>query len=493
MIRLGPPSTRAWGAVIFLLVIFYADAQLWIGSERVTWVARALAEHGETSIDATMRYVTGDLARHAGRYYSGCEPGMGILGVPFAWLAGHLPQPFPTARDLWTQILMTAGINAPALAALFVLWAGMLCEGGMHRSRALVLSGAMTLGTSLFFYSTRVFEYTTSCVLLTLLVRIDLRRRPEAPSPWDALALGILVGLLYTLNSLGGACAVAYLLLSRAGIPKWSELVAFAPGLVAGLAPKMIYNTASFGHPFAWSYNYSVGVSVPKLIALFPTREAFLAEVLHFAPMVAWDYTFGGQFGFFTWSPFLLVLAYEGARRLRFRHLRDRHIRGALAAMIANILPVFLLIRGVWYGGPPGGGSRYVLFALPFLVLLMARGGYRGQNRLLLPAIGISLFLASVSVQYGHNTGLVTHLGLFAVGGPTSSILRAVNASWASWEPVSSRLSQVEPNISGYYYALSNPGTFLPYMLLLLAVAAVLLYSSMRAGRAAEDDPGARC
>lgn len=273
--------------VLFILLssIYFASASGITGSNDGSHYAltRALADHASFEISPYLEYVEGlDYSFNADRYFTDRPPGAGMIAAVF-YRAGKarppLTAPMPTKHDVGS-IYMAYALMVPALsgaAVVAVLY--LLLRQSFARSPAASLAAclALGLGTILWKYSSVLFSYAPSALVVILALYLVLRSadaRPERPPPLRALVVGLLLGFApsieYT-NALFSLIVGLYIVAvfwkilradwsSSTGRRSWlSTISAFALGALLPIVFLLIYNTANFGGPFELS-SYHVDI-----------------------------------------------------------------------------------------------------------------------------------------------------------------------------------------------------------------------------------------
>jgi peptidoglycan/xylan/chitin deacetylase (PgdA/CDA1 family) len=193
-----------------------------------------------------------------GHYYSGSAPGAAIVVQPFLQIGRLFGNP-----EAW-GIALTALLGA---ATVLLIYAGALKLGSSQQS-ARFAGVALGLGSLLWRAAGQFTPSIFSIALLSaalLLVLPPLPRTLAQPvnsgherlDKFGSLLLGALLGLAVTVdyqNVLWLPLFVVYMFFAKR--TKLSGWLGLAVGWVAGLLPLLLYNTAIFGKPWAFSYGF---------------------------------------------------------------------------------------------------------------------------------------------------------------------------------------------------------------------------------------------
>ena len=455
----------------FILVAFFVDCSLELASERYIFLARAIGERGEFMLDFVMTQPQGDMALYKGHYYCAAWPGMGIIMSPVAYLvnlAGIAPA---RTRDLATMVFSVIAINGTISAIMVFLWFSILTKLGMDRVRSIILTFSGMFGTHYFFYSARVGEHPFGFFLVSVIIYsivIHKKRRFR-----DDVLVGLCMGALYLFNQFGMGASFWFIVINSTARTFFKRIFPVLLGVIPGLAMTMFYQKICFGGPFESGYAHLLlgGFTLSDVYAAFDTKFELVAAMIKEAPSILWGVTFSSTRGNFLLCPILLI----GPLGLLLK--RDQKLsRLALAAsfsVLALYGVMFLLIGNIWTGAPGGWGTRYLLCSVPFFILLAGEWAKDISFKILVPTALVSCLISWIGVQYSYSEGLLHHIELFFIGGPTSGPIRFLWLHWKDIDEVTSRLTQVDPNLSGYYWALTHPSAFSFYAVLILLVSVI--------------------
>ncbi|HYN86319.1 MAG TPA: hypothetical protein VER32_13810 [Pyrinomonadaceae bacterium] len=348
----------------------------------------AIAERGNFYLEGSRvpeLVPRGDVFLHGGRKYAAKQPGQFMAGA----LAYTLLRPFgvsyvadyPLASALVT--FLTASL-VTALAGLAVFRLARSLDPEPERlSRPLAVALAYGFATTAFPYAGIAHHdaLASGYLLLAfyLVFRVaGARGREGRGEKLRAAGAGLLLGLTLTTSMLP-ALMTAVVIVYFVTLRRWRLLPLFAAGALAGLAPLLVYNAASFGNPLLMpnvAGNYSD--TFFRLDA-----ENFLDKLRFYTRTVA------------LYVPVFAV----GAAGLLFYPRARRREQLAMLALVAVLLVYVLNIdtRGGHQYGP-----RYMLPLMPYAALgllgyAFAAGGLRRRLALLLVAVA-ALFSAGVNL-----------------------------------------------------------------------------------------------
>lgn len=337
-------------------------------------VTRNILEHGTV---ATTRDLIGLEAFRGpdGRYYSPFGIAQSIYNVPF-YLAGTTfvrmtgitagkADSIPKASVAVGQTLLVAVIVWQVFSLSLAL-TGQLIPAGMAAVTA-------AFGSVLWPYARFGFNQPLAAVTLVAAVAWALRgARQKAPGTIAMAGWALAVSLMTRHEMVLAAIPIGLWLLTSAS--DWTagvrRVMAFAPGVLAGVGAWLTFNAVRFGNPFDSGYlRDSVpgfgGSMVDGLFGLLFSPGASL----------------------FLYSP----CAVFGVVGLGLLWRRDRSAAGLLWS-VALVFLLFYATLGNWIGGR-SYGSRYLVIVVPFLAagwaVLLA--GLQNRARMLAFAVVTSL------------------------------------------------------------------------------------------------------
>jgi hypothetical protein len=309
---------------------------------------------------------TGDKAWTNGHFYSVKAPGLALFVLPEYLVlkaAGAMPGDLRPA--IW--VLGLLGTVLPAAALLILLRREAERVAPAAGAAAAVTLG---LGTLLFPFSTLLFGHMLSAVLAFGAFAVLLAERRAGGSLGLAAAAGLLAGAAAFVEYPVGLVAVVLAGLVLAQPERLRRLAAYAAGVAVPLALLAAYNRWAFGSFTHLSYENAVTVQGITGHDVIGAASKGFFGITTPSPRVALE-LFLARRGFLATTPVVgaalagLVLLYRARRR-------------AEALVAGTVFVVFLVYNaGITtpFGGPFGGespGPRYMLVALPFLIVGLA-------------------------------------------------------------------------------------------------------------------------
>jgi len=324
------------------------------GDARPMWeAAENLVRHGSLAID--LRWPVNAPAGVGGRYQPVAALLAVLVHVPGALLQRALvaaapdrAQPFVAVTSQLAPILIGASVPA-----LFFRLLRRLQYTARQSALTTLLLGA---GTSIWVYAHRPYsEIVQAAVFLLFLgALIEGGARPtKRAGLWVGLAAGALVNTKNVYFAcLPGAAAFLVWRVRATGVDRraWRPFaVAAALGLIPGLAALGIYNDLRWGNILDSGYG--------RVTVGFWREEMWTG---------LWGPFLSPGKSVFLYSPPVLA-ALWGARRLWHRR------RAVAVAVLAVVTPVVLVYaRYLFWSGDWAWGPRYLVFALPALLLPVA-------------------------------------------------------------------------------------------------------------------------
>lgn len=378
--RLLRLSRRRVGLLALLLVV---SALAW-PMQGTAWnqgshyaLVKALSR-GTPYVDRTRFEVgevgTGDVRAFEGHVYSNKAPGLAFLAVPAYVVleaAGMRTTGDPTRME-WALGLWAIVLPAGIMLLLFRRLADGL-EPGFGTAAAVTLG----LGTLVTAYATLFFSHLLAAVLLFGCFGLLWLERQRGSRIGIVAGAGVLAGLSVTTEypSVLGAAVLGLYAIARTGVVR--RALAYGAGVLAGIAPLLLYQWWAFGSIRHVSYGgapitgqagaeRSVWFEVPS-----PSRLVQLLfhtnGLLPLAPVLAC-----GVLG--------TVLLFRRGRR-------------AEALLISGFVLAYVLFNMSYTDSYTQAGLRLLVVVLPFLALPLALA-YRTA-----PATTAALALVSVFVM----------------------------------------------------------------------------------------------
>ncbi|HWJ60774.1 MAG TPA: hypothetical protein VNS19_02305 [Acidimicrobiales bacterium] len=375
----------------------------------------AMVDRGTIQLDAYERVVGVDKVVRDGHIYGDKAPLQPVVAMPVYRLARAVGfEPAEHLRvegnlGLWWVTLWCTVIPLLGIAALGI----RLVRRVLGPASAVQGTLAICAGTLLLAYGTQLYAHVLAGLVgwgCWLLADRSLR----ASSQERPLVLAALAG------ALGGAAVVteyplAIVVLVVAGVlavdRAWSRLAAFAAGGIPFAALLMAYQAAAYGSPFTVSYSEKPQHAAEPLVLGWPN------------PMRLLEVLFGSR-GLLLFSP-VVAIAVWGLVRLARSGAGDRRRHGIVGL---SVFGAFLVLQSAWVN-PWGGeapGPRYIIPALPFLIIGMAEAWNRAP-RFQWVAVRWSVLAMSMTVIADHltaagNYAVIAQLQGLRDNGPVESL-----------------------------------------------------------------------
>jgi hypothetical protein len=356
-------AARRPEAALFALVLgayaYFYQAGGWNQNVRFD-LTRAIVEEHQLAIDRLHRN-TGDKAHRDGHFYCDKAPGVSLAGaVPYAVVhtlsgARMHSQRF-LAWSAWLSTVIAVGLPS-ALGVVALAW--LLAAFGVPGPARFGLAAAWGLATLAFPYATVFYghQLVAALLLISFALLVRIRRGLDPPTRGRLLAAGALGAWAIVVEYPAALAAIpigVYALrgLRRADIA-WIVAGAAGPALVL-----CAYHWAAFGAPWRLPYDFSTATN---------RRQGVFMGIGAPNPYALLNLTFTPYRGLFCSAPWL-ALAAPGAVRLARRGYRDE-VGVCLAVLVLYLWLNASLID--WDGGW-AMGARYLVPAIPFLVILVA-------------------------------------------------------------------------------------------------------------------------
>jgi len=344
----------------------YPHARETNSASRVYLALAIVDDHGFRIDRSLARY--GDIldkARRGEHYYSDKPPGTAFLLAPLAWL---LRRGGASELASLTFGLRLLGLSLPAVAFWWLVLPWFDAWSG-RRARAIAVVAAGALGTNFAIYSTHLYGHVPAGVLL-FLAFLAARSGDPSQGPRFALRRGALAGALAGLaflNDFVVLFAVGVLAAYALRVPEPSPRrgLGFALGLAPCLLAWMGYDWVCFGSPLETGFQHLVG---PADEVYGPAYRGGFFGIQPPDPTAPFGMLFSPARGMLFLSPVLALAPIGFWRQIR----RREHRRDALLALaVALALFAFAATTVDWRGGW-GIGTRYLVPAVPFLLVGVA-------------------------------------------------------------------------------------------------------------------------
>ncbi len=414
--------SSSWLAIIFIAVALVPFVQELTAQPASRYAqTAAMVDQGTIRLDDYAAVLNVDYVVRDGHIYGDKAPLQPIAAMPVYATAQALGAEPATVRRLEGNIgLWWVTLWSTVVPFLVLIGVGIRVVSRLFsRSRAVQATLAVCCGTLLLAYGTQLYAHVVAGLLgwgCWLLADASVRSRREDSRTHLLLALGA---------GLAGGAAVAteyplvivvaivggFLLVER----EWTRVAAFVAGGIPFAGLLMAYQAAAYGSPFSVSYSEKSDPGTPGVIVGLPS-PARLMEVLF------------GTRGMFLFSP-VVVLAVWGLVRMA-RGSTPEHRRHGIVGLL--VLAGFLALQAGWVN-PWGGeapGPRYVVPALPFLIVGMAEI-WNVAPRVQWLAVRWSVLAMSMPVLALH----LTPTGTFAVVAQLQNLrdFGPVDTLWTLW------------------------------------------------------------
>jgi hypothetical protein len=438
---------------LWVVYAFYVTPAGGVTPNRYLDLVHSIVNEGRFEID-TYHENTVDKAQYNGHYYAGALPGPAFITVPVyvlfkgvyvlvpdsvketaAGIQSYKKEKLPESSFYGTvdntefflsqAFLVVFGVSVAAAAAV-VFFFKILCLLQVDQRVALWLALCFGLGTILFWNATVFFEQAFTVVFSLAAFYLLLRMKRMGYRRSQLVVAGFLAGSAFLVEFSGAfvaACLFGYLVLSY----QHKNVVFYLLGCSIPVLVLASYDYFLFGNPFSTPYQHLaspdfenivkeglVGVSYPRLdrivgLVLSPERG-----VLLFAPI-----TLAGFLG--------MILA--SSRRARFKNE---------TLLFATLTLIGFLFVGSFRGWNAGGafGPRYLLFALPFMILPAGFLFERSRMGFLYGIFIVSFIINWAGVQRGFADNYYQPLAELLEKGPTAPLLEAVLSHATTTNPL---------------------------------------------------------
>lgn len=392
--------------LVFLMVIIgygYFSSERDVNINSRLALVKAFVDEGRLEIDSyhNAELYTVDKSYYNGHFYSDKAIGASVLGIfayyPVRWIYAH--EGVRLTPRLFREWLTFLAVSLPtALIAPFLYV--LIKQITASASRALIITLAVSLGTSLYKYGTAFYGHSLAAVFffLAFLIWFYARQRKSVSLPLTFLSsflLGFMVVTEYptAVLVLLSSFYILFTLYQTGQLSNWRLYAIMAAGFIIPICIQLYYNNSIFGTPFTTGYSHEASETFKAAHANnfmgigLPDLRIFLYQTFH------------PSLGIFWQSP-ILILALIGCFFMAKKEEYHIEIFFILGASILFIL----LISGyyMWWGGVAFTPRHLIpilpLFALPlafvpekasiplliaglisiFQNLLMAASGYEG-------------------------------------------------------------------------------------------------------------------
>ena len=278
----------------------------------------------------------------------------------------------------------------------------------------MLMALALGFGSICFFYAIRLYAHNVSMFFLfSGFMAVHPWVDRDRLTPLRLACSGLLVGLAVVMDYSAGPISglLALFMLWRSPRSQWLYPIAGIGVCALGM---MLYHYIHFDHPLTTPY------SLPTDPSGYGSHAEYQEGLGGFSlPPLSrfWDLTFGGYRGMFVYMPIALAALVGLVMQIRRTTLTVWHF--ILAAFALQML--FTAAMRYWYGGWDFG-ARYMVPAIPFLLLGLASDTVRRWRKTLLALTTLSVLINWCGAQYGPGDSVSGVLSLFALSGPTTPL-----------------------------------------------------------------------
>ncbi|MBM3264618.1 MAG: hypothetical protein FJY97_14490, partial [candidate division Zixibacteria bacterium] len=451
---------------VWLVCLFHLAPLTGANENRYLDLVRSIVDEGRFEID-TYHYNTIDKSYRDGHYYAGAAPGPAFLAAPVylifraadpflpaslfgqfdkashirGYLKGHdAPDAFvaayPFGKFLLSHLLLTASTCSLFAALIAVVLYRISRQVGRSTTESLFIGLACVFGTTIFYYSTRLYPHVLGAgfAFFAFALIVLPRLRSSSISPIRCVLAGLFLGMAALMDyAVAPAAGLAglYVLLTLC-----DRRILFA--VLGGLAPialLLVYNTVCFGSPFKTAYGFPNG-------PVDDGTHVYYTHNFHGFSLPPINQLWGLSFGFFrgiVWYVPVTVLAVYGV----FKALREKpsfrlEWRIVAGIAVAQFLFNAMMHPNYWIGGYEFG-PRFLTPMLPFLLLGLAfsSGLWTKARPFTISAIVVSGLINWIGVQYAPSNSLSGVIAMFLLSGPASPLYlfeRNYVATYTDWQ-----------------------------------------------------------
>lgn len=385
---------------------------------RFVSLTKSLAYYGTTSIDQVheeTKLPFRDEIKIGGRTYININPGLSFFAlasyVPYARLILPRLKQFSLwdpALDAWVaefvMALSTVIFFTALLIAVFYL---ALRKAGCHRTKALFLSVLLYGGTPILFYSLNLSNGQNT-LEMSLVFLAFFFLNVKSLGTFRAFLGGLFLGLAVFASITAVFLFLLFFLMLWKSKPQLS--LACLAGVLLGSAPLLVYNYMSFGNPFLIA-----GYGLFRYV-----QHLSIGSILH----QIWNFLLDPRVGLFPFSPFLIavILFLKEIVAEKSKRLLLLSVLIYLICIVASFYTTLFAgsNHDKWYLLFGGGGCRYLLPIIPFLLYSLAsvRLTLDWRGRITVAFIFLSFLINFPTLFWsGGPTWVFNHLLLFLKNG----------------------------------------------------------------------------
>ncbi len=356
---------------VFLISSFFFKPNL--NFARFELLTKAITHYGTTSIERVIQ-TSGiqciDSFKLGSHTYILATPGTSFIALasylPYAVFLQsrfiHLLSLGPLLELKLSQFVMALSTVILFTALLIAIFFLGLRQIGCTQKKAIIFSFLLYFGTPVIFCSLNVSNGQNILEAALLFIAFFIINISKMQRRGLVFLSGLLCGLAVFMNvpSLSFLPFFIFIILLN---KRWQNLIPWILGAFFGVLPLLIYNQISFGNLLRSFYNARYG----NLIS-FHLRDSFnIAKILLISPMTSLVF----------FSPFFIMLILM-FRKLwanlvnRFIFLCALLYIGCLCIVLPPTFAIDRISSTTWHLTQGGGGPRYLLPIIPFLLYTIA-------------------------------------------------------------------------------------------------------------------------
>ena len=373
-------KSDGWIAIKIFLTVFLISSLFFkpnptLSLVRFEFLTKALTHYGTTWIDK-VKQESGiqciDSMTLNGHVYIETTPGLSFIGLvsylPYsAFLQSKLIRFFsldPTIEFKISQFVIALSTVILFTALLITVFFLSLRRIGCSQKKAIIFSFLLYFGTPVIFYSLDATNGQNILEASILFIAFFIMGISNMKNIGLIFLSGLLCGLAVFVNValFFLPLFLSIILLSR----RWQNFLIWTIGTILGSMPILIYNQISFGNLLRFSYNAKYGNFISLRLGGYLGGYFDIARIFLISPMV----------GLLFFFPFVIMLILMFKRL--WTDLMNKLILFSALLYIGGLCivsrPLLELSRlgNTWYLNQGGGGPRYLLPIIPFLLYVIA-------------------------------------------------------------------------------------------------------------------------
>jgi hypothetical protein len=365
--------------------------------------------------------------KYDGNYYSALAPGTAILALPFAGIGFILDGHYnPFGYSMLLSELFVALANAAAASVVYGVGRYFF-----DKKVSTFLAFAYAFSTISWPFATYFFQSDVSALFCLLSVYFAIRVTRDQDGLRDSILSGTSVAVAMVVDYIDAVFLPIILLylvlvLRERKVQFAKPAIGFTVTALLGIAAIASYNYASFGSPLQGSEQ------------LYLHASSVFAEFSYPLYLGVYLNLFTPYRGLFVFSIFLLLGVFGF-----YDMIKESLYRREALLLLACFLGIFIPYS-MWYDptGGEGFGPRFLVAAIPFLLLPAGIVIQRGDGKL--KALAFGLYAAGVvtngiaglteavtpTFSYGTSPFFAWTLPLLLRSGPDTWWMRYVGGEW---------------------------------------------------------------